>query len=313
MVKTYGYIRVSTREQNEARQLAALRGGGNPGPKHLSRQAVRQGLQPPKLSKLLRKLKKDDLLYVKSIDRLGRNYEEIQAQWRLLTKEKRGGHRGAGYASSGHPARQGFDGHLPGRCCAPGAVLCGGERARQHPPAAGRRHRGGQGQGSALRPPAPTPCRRTSPASRPCKTTAWPTRKWLCFRSGTLRKTGTPRRSPCAYGSHRKVWWRCARGTGGRPRFTPARARAAAAPTARGGGASPGRGKPIWRPSIPSWPPSGTPTKNGDLTPAEVLPGSHRKVWWRCDRGHVWQADINSRVKGSGCPVCPTAGWHRGE
>ena len=56
----------------------------------------------PQYKKLLRKLKQGDLLVVKSIDRLGRNYEEILNQWRIITKEKTGRHRGAGYAPSGH-------------------------------------------------------------------------------------------------------------------------------------------------------------------------------------------------------------------
>ena len=46
------------------------------------------------------------------------------------------------------------------------------------------------------------------------------------------------------------------------------------------------------------------PTKNGDLTPADVVPGSRRKVWWICDQGHEWQADVSSRNHGTGCPVC---------
>lgn len=46
------------------------------------------------------------------------------------------------------------------------------------------------------------------------------------------------------------------------------------------------------------------PAKNGSLKPNEVLPGSMRKVWWRCDLGHEWQAEIHSRVMGKGCPVC---------
>ena len=44
--------------------------------------------------------------------------------------------------------------------------------------------------------------------------------------------------------------------------------------------------------------------KNGDLTPDQVLPGSHRIVWWRCAHGHQWRAQVKSRVNGSGCPVC---------
>ena len=46
------------------------------------------------------------------------------------------------------------------------------------------------------------------------------------------------------------------------------------------------------------------PTKNGSLTPAEVLPGSHLHVWWRCANGHEWMAQIKSRVSGCGCPLC---------
>ena len=88
MVKTYGYIRVSTREQNEARQLAALREVEIPARNIFLDKQSGKDFNRPNYQKLLRKLKKDDLLYVKSIDRLGRNYEEIQAQWRLLTKEK---------------------------------------------------------------------------------------------------------------------------------------------------------------------------------------------------------------------------------
>ena len=86
--KIYGYIRVSTREQNEDRQLIALREIGVPGKNiYLDKQSSKD-FNRPQYKKLLRKLKKDDLLYIKSIDRLGRNYEEILEQWRLLTKEK---------------------------------------------------------------------------------------------------------------------------------------------------------------------------------------------------------------------------------
>ena len=46
------------------------------------------------------------------------------------------------------------------------------------------------------------------------------------------------------------------------------------------------------------------PTKNGDLTPYDVLPGSHQRAWWRCEKGHEWEAQVKSRVYGNGCPVC---------
>lgn len=84
----YGYIRVSTRGQNEDRQLVALHEQGvNDCNIFLDKQSGKD-FDRPQYKRLLRKLKRDDLLYIKSIDRLGRNYEEIQNQWRVLTKEK---------------------------------------------------------------------------------------------------------------------------------------------------------------------------------------------------------------------------------
>ena len=84
----YGYIRVSSRDQNEDRQLIALREIGITERNiYLDKQSGKD-FNRPQYKKLLRKLKRDDLLYVKSIDRLGRNYDEILQQWRILTKEK---------------------------------------------------------------------------------------------------------------------------------------------------------------------------------------------------------------------------------
>ncbi|WP_417064943.1 recombinase family protein [Gemmiger sp.] len=87
-MNTYGYVRVSSREQNENRQLIALKEVGLTGKVIFLDKQSGKDFNRPQYKKLLRKLKKGDLLYVKSIDRLGRNYEEIQQQWRLLTKEK---------------------------------------------------------------------------------------------------------------------------------------------------------------------------------------------------------------------------------
>ena len=84
----YGYIRVSTKEQNEDRQLIALREMDVPEANLFMDKQSGKDFQRPQYKKLVRKLKKDDLLYIKSIDRLGRNYEEIQNQWRILTKDK---------------------------------------------------------------------------------------------------------------------------------------------------------------------------------------------------------------------------------
>jgi DNA invertase Pin-like site-specific DNA recombinase len=84
----YGYICVSSRDQNEDRQLISLKEVGVTEKNiYLAKQSGK-AFNRPQYRKLLRKLKKDDLLYIKSIDRLGRNYEEILQQWRVLTKEK---------------------------------------------------------------------------------------------------------------------------------------------------------------------------------------------------------------------------------
>ena len=88
MITTYGYVRVSSKDQNEDRQLAALQ----------ELKVARRNIYIDKQSgkdfdrlqyqRLVRRMKRDDLLYIKSIDRLGRNYTEIQEQWRKLTREK---------------------------------------------------------------------------------------------------------------------------------------------------------------------------------------------------------------------------------
>ena len=88
MAKTYGYIRVSTKEQNEDRQVIALKEAGIDKQNVFMDKQSGKDFQRPQYKKLLRKLRKNDLLYIKSIDRLGRNYSEILEQWRLLTKEK---------------------------------------------------------------------------------------------------------------------------------------------------------------------------------------------------------------------------------
>lgn len=88
METAYGYIRVSTREQNEDRQWIALR-KVVPDEKNIYRDKQSgKDFNRPAYQKMLRKMKKDDVLYIKSIDRLGRNYEEILEQWRTLTKDK---------------------------------------------------------------------------------------------------------------------------------------------------------------------------------------------------------------------------------
>lgn len=87
-MNTYGYVRVSTKDQNEDRQLIALHELGLSEKNIYVDKQSGKDFNRPQYLKLLRKLRLGDLIYIKSIDRLGRNYEEIQNQWRVLTKEK---------------------------------------------------------------------------------------------------------------------------------------------------------------------------------------------------------------------------------
>ena len=84
----YGYVRVSTKEQNEDRQIIALNNIGVETKNIFIDKQSGKDFNRPQYQRLVKKLKKDDLLYIKSIDRLGRNYNEIQEQWRILTKDK---------------------------------------------------------------------------------------------------------------------------------------------------------------------------------------------------------------------------------
>lgn len=86
--KTYGYIRVSSREQNDERQRIALKQAGVPRTRIYSDKQSGKDFDRPEYQCLLHILKEGDLLVVKSIDRLGRNYDDILEQWRLLTKER---------------------------------------------------------------------------------------------------------------------------------------------------------------------------------------------------------------------------------
>ena len=89
MPTTYGYIRVSSKDQNAERQSIAMRQFGVKEQfVYLDKQSGKD-FNRPQYRKLIRKIKQDDTLVVKSIDRLGRNYEEIIEQWRIITKEKK--------------------------------------------------------------------------------------------------------------------------------------------------------------------------------------------------------------------------------
>lgn len=86
--KILGYMRVSSREQNEDRQRVALLEMGVPESNIYVDKLSGKDFNRPQYKKMLRKLDKDTVLFVKSIDRLGRNYADLNEQWRIITKEK---------------------------------------------------------------------------------------------------------------------------------------------------------------------------------------------------------------------------------
>jgi len=87
-IKVYAYIRVSALDQNEDRQLDAVAALNIPPPQIFVDKFSGKDFNRPAYKRLVRRMQPGDLLYIKSIDRLGRNYEEIQEQWRTLTKDK---------------------------------------------------------------------------------------------------------------------------------------------------------------------------------------------------------------------------------
>lgn len=87
MANTYGYVRVSTLEQNEARQLTAMAEAGVMDKNIFVDKQSGKDFDRPQYLEMVARLEANDLVFILSIDRLGRNYEEIQKQWRILTKE----------------------------------------------------------------------------------------------------------------------------------------------------------------------------------------------------------------------------------
>ena len=87
--KIYGYVRVSSQEQNEDRQLVAMAEAGVARVNIFIDKQSGKDFERPNYKKLIKRLRPGDTLIIKSIDRLGRNYEEIQNQWRIITKEKK--------------------------------------------------------------------------------------------------------------------------------------------------------------------------------------------------------------------------------
>ena len=87
-MSNFAYIRVSSKDQNEDRQILAIAELDIPEKNIYIDHQSGKDFERPAYKSMVKRMKKDDLLYIKSIDRLGRNYEEIQIQWRTLTKDK---------------------------------------------------------------------------------------------------------------------------------------------------------------------------------------------------------------------------------
>lgn len=99
-MKTYGYVRVSSKDQKEDRQVDAMLDFGVERANIVVEKMSGKDFERPGYKRLVRKMKQNDVLVVKSIDRLGRNYEDILEQWRYLTKKSMccsNGHALAGY------------------------------------------------------------------------------------------------------------------------------------------------------------------------------------------------------------------------
>ena len=110
----------------------------------------------------------------------------------------------------------------------------------------------------------------------------------------------TPER--VSHGSKQKVWWRCQKGHVWRAAIHTRTGSSTGCPVCAG--KIPLAGETDLASRFPQLARQWHPTRNGTLTPEQVLPGSHKSVWWLCQKGHVWQAQIKSRTAGCGCPVC---------
>lgn len=119
--------------------------------------------------------------------------------------------------------------------------------------------------------------------------------QWHPERNGVL----TP--DAVSYGSKKPIWWLCGEGHEWQSPPYARVGRSSRCPYCSGKKVAPGWDLDSLFPEIASqW----HPVKNGRCTPDQVLPGSHKTVWWRCGEGHEWKAMVKSRTSGSGCPVC---------
>lgn len=105
-----------------------------------------------------------------------------------------------------------------------------------------------------------------------------------------------------SHGSKRKVWWQCEKGHRWQAEVHTRTGSGSGCPVCAGKVAQAGENDlaTLFPDLARQW----HPTRNGEITPEQVLPGSHRMVWWVCEKGHVWRSQVRSRAAGCGCPVC---------
>lgn len=114
-------------------------------------------------------------------------------------------------------------------------------------------------------------------------------------------KNGEVTPETVSYGSHAKVWWNCEKGHSWQA-IVKSRVSGCGCPVCAGRLLAPGENDlAATHPELAAeW----HPVRNGALQPRDVMPGTRKKVWWQCEKGHEWQAAVGSRVQGAGCPVC---------
>lgn len=156
----YGYVRVSAKDQNESRQLVAMEELSIPKRRIYADKQSGKNFNRPAYQRLMKKLRPGDVLYIHSIDRLGRNYDEIIDQWRYITKERRADivildmplldtrKKGSG------PDRRFYCRPRP-----PDSVLCGSNRAGKHPQTPSRGYRRRKTEGRPVWPTGKNPPR----------------------------------------------------------------------------------------------------------------------------------------------------------
>ena len=114
-----------------------------------------------------------------------------------------------------------------------------------------------------------------------------------------------------SYGSKRKYWWRCEKGHRWEAAVMSRTGERTGCPYCAGRLPIPGENDlaTLYPELAAEW----DGERNAPLAPGELLPGSHRHVWWRCKKGHSWRASVKSRVAGTGCPVCANRALAPGE